>query len=60
MTGGGAPAPPPGRITVRQIVGWGLAFLVIIILIVLFFIYGRRVHPLLGALPLEAWQTSLS
>jgi hypothetical protein len=46
--------------TVRQVVGWGLAFLVIIILIVLFFIHGRQVHPILGALPLEAWQTSLS
>ena len=60
MTRGEAPPSPTARMTVRQVVGWGLAFLVIIILIVLFFIYGRRVHPILGALPLEAWQTRLS
>ena len=59
MTGGGPP-PPPQRVSVKQAIGWALAFLVIIVLIVLFFIYGRQVHPMLGALPAEAWLTSLS
>ena len=57
---GVAPPQQPQRVSVKQVIGWALAFLVIIILIVLFFIYGRRVHPMLGALPAEAWLTSLS
>ncbi|HEY2804914.1 MAG TPA: hypothetical protein VGI92_03560 [Gemmatimonadales bacterium] len=57
MTGG---SPLPGRLSARQFVGWALAFLVIIVLIVLFFIYGRQVRPVLGALPLEAWPKNLS
>jgi len=40
--------PQPGRLTPRQAVGWGVAFLVIAVLIVLFFIFGRQVHPALG------------
>ena len=40
--------PPPGRMTPRQAAGWGLAFLVILTLIVLFFIYGPQVRPVLG------------
>lgn len=57
MTGA---APGPGRITGRQALGWGIAFLVIIALVVLFFLYGRQVRPVLGVLPLEAWPNSLS
>jgi hypothetical protein len=57
MTGG---APPQGRVTPRQALGWGIAFVVIIILVVFFFLYGRQVRPVLGVLPLEAWPNSLS
>ncbi len=57
MTGG---PPSGGRLTPRQAVGWGLAFLVIVMLIVLFFRYGRQARPMLGALPAEAWPTNLS
>ena len=57
MTGG---APPQGRVTPRQELGWGIAFFVIIILVVLFFLYGRQVRPVLGVLPLEVWPNSLS
>lgn len=57
MTGG---APGPGRITGRQVVGWSIAFLIIIALVVFFFLYGRLVRPVLGVLPLEAWPNSLS
>ena len=57
MTGG---APSQGRVTSRQALGWGIAFVVIIILVVFFFLYGRQVRPVLGVLPLEAWPNSLS
>lgn len=57
MTGG---APPQGRMTGRQILGWGIAFLLVIVLVVLFFLYGRQVRPVLGSLPLEVWPNSLS
>ncbi len=57
MTGG---APAPGRLTARQALGWGIAFLIVIALVVLFFLYGREVRPVLGALPLEVWPNSLS
>jgi hypothetical protein len=57
MTGG---APSQGRMTGRQVVGWGIAFLLIIVLVVLFFLYGRQVRPVLGSLPLGAWPNSLS
>ena len=40
--------PPSGRMTPRQAVGWGVAFAVILVLIVLFFIYGPQVRPVLG------------
>jgi antibiotic biosynthesis monooxygenase (ABM) superfamily enzyme len=46
--------------TPRQALGWGMAFLVIVVLVVLFFLFGRQVRPVLGALPIEAWPTSLS
>ncbi len=54
------PGPQPGRLTPRQAVGWGLAFLVILALVVLFFIYGRQVRPILGTLPTGVWPTNLS
>ena len=57
MTGG---VPGQGRLTPRQVIGWGLAFLVIIALVVLFFILGPQVRPVLGVLPHEAWPNSLS
>jgi hypothetical protein len=37
-----------------------LAFLVIAVLVVLFFIYGRQVRPVLGLLPTGVWPTNLS
>lgn len=57
MTGG---APPTGRLTPLQAAGWGAAFLVILVLIILFFLNGRQVRPILGALPAGAWPTNLS
>jgi hypothetical protein len=57
VTGG---APGSGRLTPRQAIGWGIAFLVIIVLVVLFFIFGPQVRPVLGVLPHEAWPNSLS
>jgi antibiotic biosynthesis monooxygenase (ABM) superfamily enzyme len=57
MSGGD---PQPARMTPRQALGWGMAFLVIVVLVVLFFLFGRQVRPVLGALPIEAWPTSLS
>jgi len=45
VTGG---APQTGRLTPRQAAGWGIAFLVILILILMFFKYGRAVRPILG------------
>ncbi len=46
--------------TPRQLLGWGIAFVLILVLVALFFLYGRQVRPVLGALPLEAWPNSLS
>lgn len=57
VTGG---SPGPTRLTVAQALGWGIAFLIVLFLIVLFFLYGRQVRPVLGTLPLEVWPTSLS
>jgi hypothetical protein len=57
MTGG---TPPSGRLTPRQAVGWGIAFVIIVLLVLLFFLYGRQVRPVLSTLPAEAWQTILS
>jgi hypothetical protein len=57
VTGG---APQTGRLTPRQAVGWGLAFLIILVLILLFFKYGRQVRPILGERPAGAWLTNLS
>jgi hypothetical protein len=41
-------------------VGWALAFLVILALVVLFFIYGRQVRPILSLPPTSTWPTNLS
>ena len=57
MTGG---TPGSGRLTVRQALGWGIVFLIVLALVVLFFLYGRQVRPMLGLLPLEVWPNSLS
>ena len=46
--------------TPRQVLGWGVAFLVILVLVILFFLFGRQVRPVLGALPAEAWLKNLS
>ena len=58
MTGGGAGRP--GRLTPRQMLGWFIAFAAILALVILFFVYGRHVRPVLGARPGEAWLTSSS
>jgi hypothetical protein len=51
----------PARISGRQAIGWSVAFLIVVLLVVLFFLYGRQVRPMLGALPPgEAWLPSLS
>jgi hypothetical protein len=39
---------------------WGAALLIIAALVVLFFVFGRQVAPVLGAWPGEAWHTSSS
>jgi hypothetical protein len=52
--------PVPERLTIRQVVGWGFVFIVIVALVICFFLYGRQVVPLVGALPGEEWLTSLS
>ena len=56
------PGPQPGgaRLTPRQVVGWGLTFLAILALIILFFMYGRQVRPILGARPQGVWLTNSS
>lgn len=58
MTGGSPPSS--GRMTPRQVLGWGVAFLVIVVLVILFFLFGRQVRPVLGGLPAEVWLKSLS
>ena len=52
--------PVPERLSIRQVVGWGLVFIVIVALVICFFLYGRQVVPLVGSLPGEEWLTSLS
>ncbi|MBI1722776.1 MAG: hypothetical protein HYR48_02580 [Gemmatimonadetes bacterium] len=39
---------PSDRLTTRQAVIWGVVFAVILALLVLFFLYGRQVRPLLN------------
>lgn len=46
--------------TSRQALAWGATFLVVIGLVILFFVYGRQVPPVLGALPEIAWPISWS
>jgi len=55
VTGGG---PPSGRLTPGQAIGWTVALLLIALLVVLFFLYGDEVRPVLGALPGTSWLTS--
>ena len=52
----------PARLSAGQIIGWSVAFLIVVLLVVLFFLYGRQVRPMLGlALPPgEAWLPSSS
>ena len=58
MTGGQEPA----RLSGRQAIGWSVAFLIVALLVILFFLYGRQVHPMLGVAlpPGEAWLPSSS
>jgi hypothetical protein len=57
MTGG----QEPQRLSGRQAIGWSLAFLIVALLVILYFLYGRQVRPVLGLLPPgEAWLPSLS
>ncbi|MFI5281218.1 MAG: hypothetical protein ACHQU1_12045 [Gemmatimonadales bacterium] len=57
MTGGREPA----RLSGRQAIGWSVAFLIVVLLVILFFLYGRQVRPMLSALPPgEAWLPSSS
>ena len=55
-----APGPQPARLRPGQAFGWGLAFLVIVVLVILYFLYGRQVRPVLGAAAVDAWRTILS
>jgi hypothetical protein len=34
--------------TPRQLLGWGAAFLIIVVLVILFFLFGGQVRPMLG------------
>jgi len=53
--------PSPGRLTVRQVVGWSVAFLIIVVLVILYFVYGQKVRPVLGSAPSgEVWLASSS
>lgn len=45
MTGTPPPAP---RLTARQALGWGIVMALVVALLVLYFLYGRNVRPLLG------------
>jgi hypothetical protein len=57
MTGGQEPA----RLSGRQAIGWSVAFLVVALLVILFFLYGRQVRPMVSVLPPgEAWLPSSS
>jgi hypothetical protein len=51
--------PPSPRLTPRQAVLWGVAFLIVVVLVILFFINGKQVQPVLG-LHGGAWQTTWS
>lgn len=44
----GSPSADAPRISGRQAVFWGVAFLVIAALVALYFIDGRQVRPILG------------
>ena len=57
MTG---PGPQPPRLRPGQALGWGLAFLAIAVLVILYFLWGRQVRPILGAAAIGAWPTILS
>jgi hypothetical protein len=51
----------PVRLSGWQAVGWSVAFLIVVLLVILFFLYGRQVRPMLSALPPgEAWLPSSS
>ncbi len=50
--------PAPGRLTTAQVAGWGIAFAVILALLVLFFTHARVVRPLLGQGPEVVWPLS--
>lgn len=52
--------PAPARLTIRQLVGWGFVFAAILALVILFFLYGRQVVPLVSALPEIEWLKSWS
>lgn len=54
--------PAPARLNWQQAIGWSVAFLIVVLLVILFFLYGRQVRPMLGlALPPgEAWLPSSS
>ena len=53
------PAPPPPRLTVRQAVLWGTALVIILVLVLLFFMNVKQLHPMLGARD-GVWQTTWS
>jgi hypothetical protein len=50
----------PGRLTPRQALGWFIALAAVLALVILFFVFGRHVRPVLGARPGEAWPISSS
>ena len=52
--------PAPGRLSLRQLIGWGVAFAVVLALIILFFLFGRQVAPLVNGLPQGEWLKSWS
>lgn len=57
-----SPGQEPARLGRGQVIGWSVAFLIVVLLVILFFLYGRQVRPMLGlALPPgEAWLPSSS
>jgi hypothetical protein len=44
----------------RQALGWGIALAVILALVVVFFVFGRYVRPVLDARPGEVWLSNSS
>ena len=51
----------PARLSLGQAVLWTAALLIVALLVILFFLYGRQVRPLLGALsPGGTWLPSSS